>query len=176
MKFKKGDTVYYADANDTIKKAVIKCVHRKDPDFPYELDINSKNRFYPEDCVFASEEEAVDGIRGDQQRRITDAIKAGKSLNLTQNMPMKVKQSPFFMASEKERLDLDKLCRAVDDYCTEHHLPFMLTVVMGRKKAKGGAMELVRTTSCFCGERTPTWLIELWEEQQAMLGYGDEDE
>ena len=174
MKFKKGDTVYYADANDRIKKAVIKCVHRKDPDFPYELDINSKNRFYPEDCVFATEEEAIDGIRNDQQRRVTEAIKAGKAINLTQNMPMKVKQSPFFMLSEEHRIELDKLCRAVDNYCTENHIPFMLTVIMGRKKDNGSAMELVRTTSCFCGARTPGWLMELWDAQQSMLGYEEE--
>ena len=173
MKFKKGDTVYFIDAMDNVKKAVIKCVHRKTPDMPYELDIKAKNRFYPEECVFATKEEAIDGVRVDQQRRMTDAIKDGRPLELTQRLPMLEENSRFFMVSEKDRLELDKLCKAVDDYCTRNHIPFMLSVVLGRKEAEGGAMELVRVTSCFCGARTPTWMLDLWDEQQEILGYDE---
>lgn len=176
MKFKKGDVVYYADLFDNIKKATIKCVHRKDPKLPYELDIQTKSRFYPEDAVFATEQEAFDGVRVDQQRRMTDAIKAGRPLELTQKIPLPERDSRYFMVSEKDRLELDKLCKAVDNYCSRCNIPYMLTVVMGRKKSENGSMELVRTTSVFSGQRTPGWLVDLWDQQQELLGYDEEDE
>lgn len=176
MRFKKGDTVYYIAADDSVKRAIISHTHPKDKEFPYELDLPVKNRFYPDDCVFATMEEANRAVKKAQQDRMSAAIRDGKELNLKQKMPDVSKLSRFFMLPEKERLELDKLCRAVDDYCTDHNVPYMLTVVMGRKKAKGGSMELVRTTSCFPGERCPYWMLDFWEEQEDILGFGPDDE
>ena len=173
MSFKKGDTVYYIDANDKVKRAIIKAVHRKDPEFPYELDIPSKNRFYPADCIFATAEAADNGVRIDQQQRLSDAIKSGKSVNLTQSSPQRKKLDRIFMLPEAQRVELDALCKALDDFCMEHGVPYTVSCIMGRKKSDKGEMELVRTASFFPGVRSADWMISLWEQQEDILGLED---
>ena len=87
MRFKKGDTVYYIAADESVKRAIISHTHPKDKEFPYELDLPVKNRFYPDDCVFATMEEANRAVKKAQQDRMSAAIRDGKELNLKQKMP-----------------------------------------------------------------------------------------
>ena len=185
MKFRKGQTVYVIGANDKIMKATIKHTHPKDELFPYELDLPVKNRFYPEDAVFATAEEAECGLQQDHMDKMTEALTEGKNIHLVSE----VKANPdgsftdasgkkigrFFELSDKQKKELDALCAKVDNYCVNNHLPYLMTVIMVNKKMGEGSMIQARCTSAMPGPRTPPWLEDLWDIQEECLGFGPEE-
>lgn len=185
MKFRKGQTVYVIGANDKIFKAVISHTHPKDADFPYELDLPVRNRFYPADSVFATRAEADAFLQEMHAAKISDALTSGKNLHLVSEIEANPdgsftdasgnKITRFYELSPKEKKELDALCAKVDSFCNVHNIPYLMTVIMANKKAKGGAVLQARCTSMFPGPRTPELLLDLWDIQCEALGMDPEE-
>lgn len=184
MRFKKGDTVYAISPSDKIFRATIKCVHRSDPALPYELDITARNRFYPEDGVFVTREEAEDAYNKALAAKMADAVESGKEFQTTRKIEPDAdgvlrdrngkELTKYFKLPQEQKKKLEELCSAVDTFCSENNIPYILTVIAESRKVKGGAQLLTRNSSCFPGPRCPDWLSVLWDIQSDMM-YGDND-
>ena len=184
MRFKKGDTVYALGLNDKVFKATIKCVHRSNKDLPYELDITARNRFYPEDAVFATQEEATAGLNASIGERMRDAIENGKEFKLSRTTepdkdgvlrdPNGKKITKYFKLTKAQRAKLEELCGALDEYMSQNNIPYMLTVVAESTKENDGCKILARNSSCFPGPRCPVWLNALWDIQNELM-YGSQE-
>ena len=183
MKFKKGDTVYAIDLKGNVFKSTIKCVHRKDQMLPYELDLKTKARFYPEAELFETKQEAIEFVSKDQMKAVQEALDHPAE-NKSHRFAIPAvftedsmsgcdgKMIPInFQLSDKEKEELNLLCAKLDMYCALKSIPYMMCIITANDKDGKGVHLGTRRTACFPGPRTPDWLRSLWKAMELYLKF-----
>ena len=187
MKFKKGDMVYAIGPTGKIFKAKIKATHQKtQPSLPYELDIKSKARHYPEDAVFDTRKEAEKQITTENLDKVEEALQHKDSMRMVQAVTPNEDGSyyghggklikPDFSLSEKELEELNGLASQLDMWLAKHNLPYVSCIVTAKKDNKSGQHVRMRRTACFPGPRTPDWMRTFYMLLEGFLSDGDSEE
>ena len=169
MKFKKGDTVYAASLSGKIFKAKIKAVHTKTlPDIPYELDIKTKSRYYPADEIFATREEAEQGLAKSNLKEVEKALTHPGNLRMVQAVQPNddgsycgaggVTIKPDFELSEEDKKELSDMAGKLDMWLAAHNIPYIMCIITAKEDQENGQSVGMRRTACFPGPRTPPWL------------------
>lgn len=183
MKFKKGDVVYAIGPTGKIFKAKIKGVHPKlQPDMPYELDVKSRARHYPEDAVFDTRKEAEQQITKDNLSKVEDALQHKGAMRMVQAVTPNEDGSyygnggqiikPDFELTEDETKELTDLASKLDMWLASHNIPYMICIVTAKTEDDDGEHVGMRRTACFPGPRTPTWLKAFYGLLEGFLNYG----
>jgi hypothetical protein len=85
LRFKKGDKVYAVNPREKVFKATIKATHPKtQPDLPYELDLATSMRHYPENGVFATRQEAEQQLAKDNLVKVEKALDQHGAMKMVQ--------------------------------------------------------------------------------------------
>ena len=164
--WKKGDTVFAADAYGKVIEAKIKSVHKKDPLMPYELDLKTPLRYYPEDALFATKEEAIAFNLKDTRKKFHEAQESGRPFVGNQDAAYDADTHTFLNAEGKRVSEYYKMTKKQEDeynhlisqvimFCEKHALPFF--AMLGTHNKKNGDWGIchsatfpsVRTTPIF---------------------------
>lgn len=166
--FAVGDTVFAVDPHGKIVEATIRAI---DPESmsPYELNLDTKFRYYTLDQLYRYREEAeVELVKEDSQRML-QAMKHGdpcdgsvscgydkKTHTFLDNNGKRI--SEYFEATDEELAEYNKLISKVTAFCHKHAFPFFATACVFRnKKDRFGFV----TSFISPGPRTPDVIFEM---------------
>jgi hypothetical protein len=187
LRFKKGDKVYAVNPREKVFKATIKATHPKtQPDLPYELDLATSMRHYPENGVFATRQEAEQQLAKDNLVKVEKALDQHGAMKMVQAVVPNEDGSytgtggeiirPDFELSDKDLEELQALAKQLDMWLAAHNVPYMMCIVTSKKDGDDNQNVGLRRTACFPGPRTPDWLRGFYSLLEGFISYVGKDQ
>ena len=176
---KVGDIVYAVNAKGNVIEATVKAINKKDDWAPYELNLDTKARFFAKNELFLTRDEAAASAIAEVQRRFDDATSHGRNFSGDQDAhydeethtflsPNGERISEFFELSEKDMAEYRKLMQSLMSFCAKHSAPFVSILCTNNKEDGGYGLALSYLAP---GPRTPDAFEELADMAKRAMGH-----
>ena len=176
---KVGDIVYAINARGKVIEATVKAINTKDDWAPYELNLDTKARFFARNELFLTREEAEASAIAEVQRRFEEATSQGRNFTGDHDAqydeethtflsPTGERISEFFKLSDEEMAEYRKLMHAVMSFCAKHSAPFVSLLCTNNAEDGDYGLALSYLAP---GPRTPDAFEELAEMARHAMGH-----
>ena len=168
-KLKVGDTVFAIDAHNEVIMAKIKAIKEGDDWLPYELDLDTKLRYYDRPNLYTTPAAAEKALFKKQVKERKEALESGRPISQCTECDYDKKTHTFignngariseYFECEPEVMDgYSKLVSKLAAYCGEHDIPMIAIGCMMHKKGNKYAF---LASSILPGPRTPDILYDV---------------
>lgn len=160
---KVGDVVFAVNAKGKVIEALVKSINKKDDWAPYELNLDTKARFFARNDLFLTRDEAIASAIQSVQSRFHENLSKGNNFVGDQDAeydeethtfldPSGKRISEFFSLSDEAMDEYRKLTQAMMRFCEKHSVPYF--GVLCTNNTEDGCFGLA-LSSLFPGPRTP---------------------
>lgn len=160
---KVGDIVYAVNAKGKVIEATVKAINKKDDWAPYELNLDTKARFFTRDELFNTRDEATVAAIQSVQNTFHEKMAKGQNFAGDQDAdydeethtflaPTGERISEFFQLDEEAMNEYRKLTQALLRFCEKHSAPYFGVLCTNNEDNGSYGLAL---SSLFPGPRTP---------------------